>query len=359
MKIVIVSTANLKHMTLLSLYTSYFEENDIEYDLIHADKYHIKEYSSAHKYFVYRFSYKQNCNKLVKLINFMRFKNYTIEILKSNNYDFIIVWNEITSLLFSGFLIKNFHGRYCLNIRDLFPQKFLLFTYYRLRKVIACSCFTTISSNGFRKYLPKLNYVMIHSYNRTLTKEWRPRKSLKNCNETLVITFIGNIRFYDQCFMLINELKNNSKFVMNFYGTGVEPVQKFCKENGISNVYCLGGFDPKNTGSLLEGTDIMFNLFGSKGIQEKTLTSIRFYYALKLNIPILVYNDTHMGELARQTGNGIFIKEIDNSIKDLISEQYHNIDFDEMKRQCDQYLEVVEKNNHDFIDRLDLVFNKR
>ena len=61
-------------MTLVSLYTSYFQKNEIPYDIIYIDKYGINESNEAAN--VYKFRSKNTKNKISKIINVLKFTSY-------------------------------------------------------------------------------------------------------------------------------------------------------------------------------------------------------------------------------------------------------------------------------------------
>ena len=54
-KICILSAVNIKHMSLISIYTKYFKENGMDYDVIYMDKYNEEENIDAKN--IYRFYY--------------------------------------------------------------------------------------------------------------------------------------------------------------------------------------------------------------------------------------------------------------------------------------------------------------
>ena len=42
-KICIIGTSNIKHISLISLYTKYFDQHGMAYDIIYLDRYGIEE----------------------------------------------------------------------------------------------------------------------------------------------------------------------------------------------------------------------------------------------------------------------------------------------------------------------------
>ncbi|MGF2021808.1 capsular biosynthesis protein, partial [Staphylococcus aureus] len=79
---------------------------------------------------------------------------YAMKILKENHYDFVIVWGSYTGHLFKSFLEKHYKNKFILNIRDYFFENNKLIK-YRMKKIVDASRLTTLSSEGFLKFLPK------------------------------------------------------------------------------------------------------------------------------------------------------------------------------------------------------------
>ncbi|RIO55501.1 capsular biosynthesis protein, partial [Staphylococcus hominis] len=105
-------------------------------------------------YYKYNLKIKSSWSKLKKIWYYYSFKSFASKILKKNNYDFIIVWGSYTGQLFKEILIKKYPGKYILNIRDYFYEKNWLIK-KRMKKLVEMSKFTTLSSEGFLKFLPK------------------------------------------------------------------------------------------------------------------------------------------------------------------------------------------------------------
>ena len=83
-KICIVGTSNLKHISLISLYTRYFDSEKIPYDIIYWDRYGIEESTTAQT--VYKFYAKGKESNLSRIQSFVKFRRYVKKIIKQNNY---------------------------------------------------------------------------------------------------------------------------------------------------------------------------------------------------------------------------------------------------------------------------------
>lgn len=198
-RICILSAVNIKHMSLISIYTKYFEEHGIEYDIIYMDKYDEEEEIGAKN--IYRFVnvIDRRWTKIYKVIKYSKFINYATKVLKREKYDKIIVWNDVAILMFGIFLAKKYKNKYCLNCRDYNGENNPII-YYIFKKAIKNSYFTTISSGGFKTFLPMYDYIDLYSYNYKLLQSSQPRNQLSTGR--LRIGFVGNVRFFEENYKL-------------------------------------------------------------------------------------------------------------------------------------------------------------
>lgn len=358
MKVAILSTVNIKHMTLVSLYTDYLDGNNIEYDIIYIDKYGDEEKNHAKNVYKYNLRIDRSWGMVKKGLRYLKFKPFAQRIIESNNYDFIITWNMLTAFMFSMYLARHYPKKYCVNIRDITESNLGLLKYIiDLGQNIAIknSCFTTVSSAGFIKYLPKSDYIFIQSLNMDVLKQCISHERMKRKDEPIKITYIGYMCYYDNCIKLINALRNDQRFVLNFFGQGSEVIADYALKNGITNVNCVGRFQVEDTARLIQDSDIIFNLYGNDNINLKTALSIKLYYSIYLRVPILVCENTYMKEIADSLGIGITVgnDQYDSNLGNYIFNSYHDIEFKNIKKTCDNYRISVEKGNNELTRRLD------
>lgn len=342
-------------MTLISHYTNFLEAYNIKYDIIYVDKYDEKEITNANHQYAYIISSSRSDSKLKKIIKYFGFRRFAKNIIKQNKYDFIIVWNSFTASLFPLYLAIKKRKKYCINIRDYFYENNMLF-YSLINLIIKNASFTTISSKGFLSFLPKHNYIMLHSLNSELLIDTYPRKELRNNVYPIRISFIGNIRFYERNFEIINQLGNDDRFILQYFGKGADIIEEYAADKKIYNVVCLNGFEPTETIKLLNKTDIINNLYGYGEVALDTAISIRLYYGAYLKIPILVFSETHMAEVAESIGIGIRIDHIDDKLGDYIYNKYYALDIGNMIKSSNAFIDSVKNENKLFNDKLTTEF---
>lgn len=344
-KVCIVSTVNLMHMTLVSLYTNYFQKNNIPYDIIYIDKYGVDEINQASK--IYKYRANNTKSKILKVINVLRFTFYAKKIVRKNKYDFLIIWNELTAVLMSGFLAKKYNKKYVVNIRDYGFNDFILIK-KRTKKVINNSSFTMISSDRFLEFLPKSDkYLFVHSYNKKIFENTNFKYRKKESNQPITILFIGKLSYLQESKDFIKKLGNDKRFILKFVGVGTEELKPFVIENKIENVELLGGFSPSETAKYLVEADIINNLYKFGTTAEDTALSIKLYYSIHLNVPILTYDNTNTDEYAKRAGVNITIpNEEPSNLGNFIYNKYQEWDEKTAKQKSNDVMKDI-MNSHD------------
>lgn len=308
-KACIISTVDFTRMTVASVYTDYLKEKNISFDIIYVDKFKEKQQDpfGARKTYGFVPESKNEWGKVRKLIAFWKIRKFALNIMQKNQYDFVIVWNELTAFIFADILTSKFRKKYCINIRDyqyfnLFPVK------KRLSKAIKGALFTTVSSRAYLDYLPSQNCHMMYSFNKGILSRVNAHTALQEKGKPIRILYIGQIAWLENVYKFMDALKNDKRFEMIFAGGGSEEAEKYAKAHKIFNAKFYGRFQPEETADYLKEADILYNLYGTNSKHLTTAISIKFYYAAYLHIPILVYKGTEMEKMADKCGIGFAVK---------------------------------------------------
>lgn len=280
--------------------------------------------------------------KVTKFIKYCKFVRNT---LKENCYEKVVFLGTYagTIAFLSGWLKQNMPKQYWIDIRDYTYEWFKPY-YLAEKKAIAYSNTSAISSYGFRNFLPSHDYIMVHNIDRRMEKIRSSFHKVEG-DGRIRISFIGNVRYMDENIKFLNVLKNDDRFILQYYGAGSENVQKYCAENGIQNVDFFGRFSADQTQSFYEKTDIINNLYGNDSIGLTTALSNKFYYAAALHIPVLVCPNTCMEEYTQKYGFGFFVDYNDPEIGTRIYNWYSSICDGKIIPRYDDIWEQV--NNED------------
>ena len=355
-KIAILGVADLRHMTMISMYTDYLQRNNIEYEIICSERYKDAEIAYEGKK-VYKFPMMgMEAKKIVKLIYFLRFRRFAIKIMKKNQYDFVIVWGENTAVLFADYLKKR--GNYCVNIRDSVFSK-MPFFFARLTQAVHHSTFSTWCAQRGLELLPKHDYVIVLNQNHKLLQDADRKTNLCSENDVIRIGAIGAIRYLEDSKAFLKAMANDERYIMQFFGIGSEELERFTKEQHIKNVEFYGEFRPEETASLLDRIDVM-NVYCGDGKNDINITlgsPIRFGYATYLYKPSIVSPNTRLSEKTKELGIGYTLDDIE-SVADDFYQWYHNIDFEGFKSGCDCYNQEFANSFERFYDVCDKYIKK-
>ena len=348
-KICILSAVNIKHMSLISLYTTMLEKDKIDYDIIYMDKYGEDEDIGAKNKYVFKNIIDPKLPKWRKLLLYWKFRSYAIDIINKNKYDFIIVWNDVAIFMFADYLRRKMSGKYCLNIRDYCHQK-NYFVFRRFEKVIKRAAFTTISSPGYQIFLPKHNYIHVHSLNPAILESINPRTRFNKKTEPIKIGFVGYIRFFDLQKRMLDLFKNDSRFELHFYGAHAEELESYARNNNIHNTAFHGSFPVEDTAKYLSKIDIINNIYGNNTISLDYALSIKLYHGVYSRIPILVCPNTYMEKITSEYNIGFTNHEYSDKMKDELFAWYHEMNFDKFDQSCKHFIEKVNTDKQLFIE---------
>lgn len=357
-KICVVFANAPRHMIMANIYFDYLQVNNIPYDVIYLNKYDEEESTGANENYPISYSKK---NIFQKVLGYLKFGKEARKILKNNRYGFVIVWGEYTVAFICNVLRKIYPYQYCINVRDLNVgiRKVLDIP---LNAAIKKARFVTVSSE---KYISELthnysNYLFFHSYNQKIMDETLEASNIIQTNnidkKPIRILFIGNIRFYDHLKRFIEMIKNDERYILIIAGSGSEPIAKYIIDNSINNVIVYGAFPKEKTGDYLCNADVIYNLYGTEDINLRYALSNKLYYAVSKELPILVYKDTYMYEMAQKAGIAFPVDEyFDGDFADRFYTWYFNRDKFAIKQKCQRLIDSAIQSQNDLIDRLDEV----
>lgn len=350
-KICFITMGNLY---LCPYINAYIKNIEIDYDIIYWDRDNIEESTNARH--VYKFSSPAKVNRVKNLFKkvwgYVRFYKYVDKILNSNNYEYIILLQTLAGMVASKTLLKKYKNKYVLDIRDYTFENNKLF-YHREKNLITNSYATVISSKGFKSFLPDYNYIVTHN-NRELSNKDLVN-GIKNRNkkrDKLNIAFIGYISYQDQHKKLLTKLKNNPKFQLSFIGKESYALKGFSESNNIRNVKLIDKFPPEEILYHYSDVDLINNLYGNNTPVLDYALSNKLYFAAELHIPILVCPGTYMAKLSKEYDFGIEIDINNDNIAEKLYDSYQSIEWNILADGCDKFLEMVDKDNISFNDKI-------
>ena len=345
-KICILGLANIRHISLISLYTEYLDAHGIPYDLIYIDRYGTEEKTTAAHQYAFRAQPAKS--RLQKLGSFLRFRRYALGLIRKNKYEKIITWQTNGAYLFADVLLRRFKGRYVVNVRDYIMEEMPLIRPL-IRRLVKHAAFTAISSAGFKVFLPEGEYVQVNSVNEQLLTD-APRRDAAP-QVPYKIGFVGNCRFFRENFRLIDALANDDRFELWYCGTSSEVLAQYAEEKGIRNVFTQPGFRREETTEIMSRFDLINSAFGSDAMDNRTLMPIRLYTALEMHIPVLVSGGSFLAEQVEAHRLG-FVLDGEANLGDRLAAYLEAQDPAQLRADCDRYMETARAENEHFYDTL-------
>lgn len=308
MRIALIGDANMLHMPYVGNYEKILKECNVDFEIINWDRFQIEKNNDL--------SYRDS--KIGHQRNFYDYYKYQCFIKKQLNktrYDKLIVFGIPLSCFLSNHLIKNYKGKYIVDIRDYHK----IMKIFNPRNIVNCSDFTVISSPGYNAWLPGSNkYLVNHNTMMDDIGNLMPL-DIKFKKEKIKISTIGAIRHWDINIKLVDELKNNSNFNLIFHGEGTinEELNNYIDNNDINNVFVYGRYQKCDEGNLYKATDLVNMFLDHSNINSRTCLSNRLYNAALYGKPMIALDGTYLSEIIKQYELGLVMDSCDSIGKKL------------------------------------------
>lgn len=346
-KVCIIGASNIKHISLISLYTTYFDKNNIPYDLIYWDRHGIAEDSTANN----TYCYKNNSveGKVGKLLGFLGFRRFVLKTIKKNKYRTVITWQTTVGYLLFDQLLLRHKKHYVINVRDYVAEN-TAWGRFIIKKLVKNAGMVALSSEGFKEFLPQGNYVVVNSINEEILSH-----ATFECDghhtPPYRIGFAGNCRYFRECYKLIDALANDDRFELWYCGTNSEVLQEYAAGKGIKNVFTKPGFRKEETLKIFSGFEMVNSAFGNDAFDNRTLIPIRLYTALSMNIPVLANKNTQLSKELEASSTGYVINTYEG-LGDSLYEYLSALDKRTFETACNTYMNKARAQNRNFYNAL-------
>jgi len=295
-----------------------------------------------------------NSRSIFKSIKYLRFANFVKSKLLEKHYDKLIFLGSHAGImaLLSGFLKKHYRHDYWLDIRDHTFENIKPY-YWAMDKAIKNSYATVISSKGYESFLPKYDYIIAHNIDKTnIEASIAKRSNNSNNSERIRISFIGLVRYFDENKKLLSILKNDERFILQYYGSNSEVLEKYCLEQEIYNVEFHGWFQPEETSRFYAQTDVINNVYGNRLRSLRTALSNKLYFSAALKMPILVSPNTYMYEITSEYGFGYAVDCNNTKLADDLYNWYQNISIGHCSPRYGDFWTLATHEDEMFVGKL-------
>lgn len=298
MKIAIILFNNIKYCPYALTYIKLLENKNYDLNIYYFDR--ERENYRDFKTFPVLWNSKNN-----KLSNFLYFKKQMINLLSECQYDYVIVLTTMPGILLSHFLKKFYNKKYILDIRDYTYENNIVYKMIE-KSLIKNSLLTTISSNGFKHFLPKYDYLISHNSNYNFDDN--SNLPYIKRNGKIIVAYIGSISYKENCKLLINLIEKDTRFCFYFYGneTGNSEIQELIKIINNDRIKFFGPYSPEEKDEIIKSSDILFNVYGNDSNLVKYALSNKLYDCFYYKKPILTSPNTYMSKCANDYSFDIY-----------------------------------------------------
>lgn len=254
-------------------------------------------------YHVYKKSSEYG-NKTRKLLNLWGYRKFCHDTIKSLHSDVVIAshWNN---LMMVPRLNRQRQMLIYENL-DVPTEAYVLrkmttaLERWHMRRVDL-----TIHASRFftRLYSPKIKQIILEnkpSFQTPLPQEYV-------IHQPICIAFIGLLRYRDISKVLIDAVRNDSRFQLYFHGDGhALQYLETCAE-GASNVFFTGRYAYEDVAKLYQQTDIVWAAYPNKDFNVVYAISNKFHESLSFGIPTVYADNTCLGDFVVEKHIGMTV----------------------------------------------------
>lgn len=342
MKVALVLPGNIWFAPYVRIYTKLLKQNDVDYDIISWNR----DGKDEREGFQYDVQLNVN-NGSAGYVAYKRYIRFIKKTIKQNGFDRLIIFGPQMTCLLGLYLLK-WRKKYIIDYRDLsIEQKPGLKQLFAFLTRISYA--NVISSPGFKRCLPKRNYLISHNFDVEMVRQAIDKNNENgfNTNKGIDVLTIGGIRDYSSNIGVVKALANKEGFSCRFVGKGgaSQQIEQYCTEQQIENVYFHGFYNKVEEPSFIKDSTFL-NIFYPRIITHDTAMSNRFYNSLIYKRPMIVTKNTTQGDYAEQYHLGVVLEEC-SKLSERLTE-FVQIDFVDYANRCNKLLEEFLKDQQSF-----------
>ncbi len=354
MKVLIFDSTVLEQAPYLKYYERELIARDIAYNICTWDKYN--DSPTTKDGVVITIHSKWHLGKR-KYLDFISVSYKLKRIIEDGHYTHLVIVNTILAMLLRNVLLKHFKNRYVLDIRDYKCEMLPGYQFF-LKEIIDNSFFTTISSDGFRKFLPQSSKI-ISNHNITNLKSAFKLPSLCENKAHVNIGFFGYIRYKCENEILIRKLGGNNRFSLFYRGIYSESC-RIDREQDLKydNVTYGGPFKNTDKPELYNCIDMIHSIYGNEDLATSTLLPNRLYDAVIFKKPLLASTHTYLAQVVEKYNLGVNINIKDPNFMLILNNYVNNFNKQKFLAGSNEFLDLVNSQQKLFLDKIREFFFK-
>jgi len=347
MKILIMGFSKIKYMPYMNFYLENLNTTSNEVHLIYWNRDLQEENTSSLAGVTlqeFRCKQEDDVAKYLKIRSFIKYRKYAQNIIDKEKFDYIIVLHTLPGVLVRGTLCKKYKNKFIFDYRDSTYEGFLPFK-IMVGKLVKASCATFVSSDAFRRFLPKECKEKIFTSHNLLMDSLSHRDEKKKYgtkSDKIRIAFWGFIRHEEINRELIKKIAADPRFELHYYGREQQValnLKQYVKEIDAVNIFFHGEYKPEDRYEFVRHTDIIHNVY--KDANMMLAMGNKYYDAVIFYIPLMSIRNSFMADMAEKAGIGLNVDPYDDDFTEKLYKEYSNIDKKEFEIKCDIELERV------------------
>ncbi len=347
MKILIMCFAKIKYVPYMNFYLENLDKKKSDIHILYWNRDLQEEDLSKYEgctFHEFRYYQEDDVAKLSKIKSFLKYRKFAKKLIKTENFDFILVLSSLPGVIISDVLKKSYKGRYIFDYRDTTYEKFAPF-----KRIIASitknSAATFVSSDAFRTLLPDSCKRKIYTSHNLLID------SLEHCNDKefygisskkIRISFWGFIRHEEINKELIRKIAADDRFELHYYGREQQTalnLKAYAEEIGAENVFFHGEYKPEERYEFIKTTDIIHNVYSATENPPMSFAMPNKYYdGIIFKLPQLCAEGTFVAKKAASAGVGFSCNPYDRSFTEKVFNYYNSIDQKAFFESCENEL---------------------
>ena len=347
MKILILGFTKIKYMPYMNFYLDNINISKHEVHLLYWNRDLKEEEISLKnvKFHEFRYYQEDEVSKISKIKSFFKYRNYAINVLKKEKFDFIIVLHSLTGVIIFDKL-KKYKNNYIFDYRDSTYEKSLPFRWI-IGKLVKKSYVTFVSSDGFRKFLPQKYKDKIYTSHNLLLDSLKHRNDKEKYgikSNKIRIGFWGFIRHEEINIEIIKKISMDNRFELHYYGREQQTalnLKKYVLDNNIKNVFFHGEYKPEERYNFILQTDIIHNVY----FDNNTMLAMgnKYYDGIIFKIPQICMKGSFMGRSITDNNLGLEVNPYDKNFTKELFDYYSTLNLEIFKKNCDKTLEKILK----------------
>lgn len=347
MKILILGFTKIKYMPYMNFYLDNINMSQHEVHLLYWNRDLKEEDISLKNIKFHEFKYYQEdeVSKVSKIKSFFKYRNYAINILRKEKFDFVIALHSLTGVIISDKL-KKYKNNYIFDYRDSTYEKFLPFKWI-IGELVKNSYATFVSSDGFRRFLPQKYKNKIYTSHNLLQDSLKHREDKEKYgieSNKIRIAFWGFIRHEEINIEIIKKVSLDDRFELHYYGKEQQTalkLKKYVLDNNIKNVFFHGEYKPEERYKFILQTDIIHNVYFDNNMM--LAMGNKYYDGVIFRIPQICMKGSFMGEIVEKCKVGFECNPYEKDFFNKIYDYYNNLDCKLFNNSCNEELNRIMK----------------